>query len=83
MKYLIITLALIFTSSSMAFFATESDKQTERKREEMFKEYKLLCAKMGSNIIRCENKEVVCYGSNAGYSEIKQGKGGISCQFKK
>ena len=47
-------------------------------------EYELECHTVSGNMVRCENKEVICYGSNGTFLDQKiVGEGCVSCKFKK
>lgn len=45
-------------------------------------EHVLTCEKVGGNLVRCENSEVLCYGGRGGYSSPNIHEG-VSCHFKK
>ncbi len=62
----------------MTFLITSCNStQTKEKASE----YEMTCEKVGSNVLRCENKETICYGSIGRYSSI-MGDTGLACKFK-
>lgn len=63
------------------FIATACNSSYETKAEKT-NPFQLTCSNVGSNIVRCENKETICYAGSAGYHDLVMGKAGIQCKFK-
>ena len=75
MKILIVLVLLVSLSA-----CKKESPQTEPSSK-----YTMNCEVVGHYVVRCENQEAVCYGSNAGYlgSSTVLGEAGIFCNFKK
>ena len=61
----------------------KNNQAQEQKQETIRSNYHMDCASVSSNMIRCENQEVICYGSNG--TIMRQnvvGDAGVSCKFK-
>lgn len=71
MKWLLLSLVFIISCSPK--------KDTVK---EVPSEYDMICSRVRGNLIRCENKEVICYGGNGGYLGVVVGEAGVSCKFK-
>ena len=81
MKKLALTLIIVLYSiSSYSFFGNEEE---DKERVKIKKEFLLTCSNVGGNLIRCENKEVICYGGHSYASNPNIiGDAGVSCKFK-
>ena len=74
----------ILLSIIFIFSLTACERPTPPSKDAPSSEYAMTCTSLGHRVVRCENKEAVCYGSNAGYgNSVILGKAGVDCQFKK
>lgn len=69
--------------NSFAFFEKRAYTKKEKNQQKMREEFEMTCADVSGNMVRCENKEVICYGSNGDFtSNDIIGEAGASCKFK-
>lgn len=59
----------------------EMNDDLEKHREEMDRLYNMKCRRVGGNLVRCANIEVICYGVNSNNETLMVHDNTLKCKF--